>query len=44
MNKVSKKSKSSKKSITVSKKTLKEMDDSMANLEKGKTYGPITPK
>lgn len=44
MNKVSKKSKSSKKSITVSKKTLKEMDDSMANLEKGKAYGPITLK
>ena len=44
MAKTSKKTKSPEKSITISKKTLKEMDSTMSNLEKGKAYGPITIK
>ena len=27
--------------LTISKKTLKEIDESMANIKKGKAYGPI---
>ena len=44
MSKAKKKTNSSNKGLTISKKTLKQMDQSMMNLEKEKIFGPVDVK
>ena len=41
---MSKANKKKKDTLTISKKTLKSMDESMKNLDKNNVYGPINTK